>query len=389
MRKLAPFFALLVIAMASLPIAPAPAADLLISSIDGDSVPRFDGVTGSSLGYFVPPESGGLHQPQGIAFGPDGNLYVVNRGRGGVLKFDGHSGDFLVEVVPPGAGGLDTPIGLCFGPDWNLYVGGIYSHNVARFTPDGYYLGDFVTPRSGGLDQPYGLTFGPDGDLYVASHNNDRVLRYRPDGSFLDAFVPPLSGGLCRPTGLTFGPDGDLYVVDNWNCVVRRYQDKTGVSRGIYARGNLFAPSGLAFDPEGNLLVCSRNWVVRYQKNSGQYQGLFILPGVDNLDYPGWPVFDPYPKPPQDLSAKVFPDGRVLLTWQDVSDNKTAFIIERKSGDGFYQEIARLPAGTTRHWDTTVSPHTSYTYHVRGTTINSFGMNFDGYYSNEVEVTIP
>src|SRR2546425_192547 len=56
--------------------APPPGTDLLVASYNNDSILRYDGTTGNFVSAFVSSGSGGLSRPQGITYGPDGNLYV-------------------------------------------------------------------------------------------------------------------------------------------------------------------------------------------------------------------------------------------------------------------------------------------------------------------------
>lgn len=65
---------------------------------------------------FVPPGSGGLMAPEGLAFGPNGNLFVSNAGSNSVLEYDGTTGAFVTTFVAPGSGGLLGPTFLTFSP---------------------------------------------------------------------------------------------------------------------------------------------------------------------------------------------------------------------------------------------------------------------------------
>ena len=70
------------------------------------------------------------------------------------------------------------PVDMAVGPDGNLYVSNRGGNAIERFDAiTGQYLGPFVdnTPV------PHGITFGPDGMLYVASWTEETVSVY--DGS--------------------------------------------------------------------------------------------------------------------------------------------------------------------------------------------------------------
>src|SRR5437879_4558106 len=89
---------LAIAAIAGLLPSGARADELFVSSRNTNTVTRFDrdGAPlpgpGQPGAFFVPPGSGGLSSPRGLAFGPYGNLYVSSTSTNSVLRYDGETG---------------------------------------------------------------------------------------------------------------------------------------------------------------------------------------------------------------------------------------------------------------------------------------------------------
>jgi hypothetical protein len=231
---------------------------------------------GKSGAEFVSPGAGGLLLARSLAFGPDGNLYVVSEMTDAVLRFDGQTGNSLGSLVASGVGGLSRPRGLLFHSDGYLYVTSVSTSDspspgtdsILRFdavtgAPAGLSgtAGDavFIPTGLGGLDNPSVIVFH-NGDFYVSSTNpstSNSVLRYRADGGFRGAFVTTGSGGLAGPVEIAFR-DGYLYVTSWTNNKVLRYNGSTGTFVDtVVDAGGLAKPLGLLFEPSGNFLVSS------------------------------------------------------------------------------------------------------------------------------------
>ncbi|MEM7164472.1 MAG: hypothetical protein AAF581_03355 [Planctomycetota bacterium] len=262
--------------------------DLLVSSFWGNEVLRFDGNTGAPRGSFL---SSPVIGPEGIAFGPDGHLYVVSRTTNSVLRFDGANGTYIDTFVAPGSGGLSLPHGCTFGADGHLYVASTLTDSVLRYDgTSGVFLGVFTV--GGGLLRPLGLTFGPDGNLYVSGEHNHAVLRFSgTSGTFIDAFAS--GGGLWAPSDVTFGSDGDLYVTGEDSVLV--YDGSTGAFLSTFVpvlSGGLDTAVGVRFGPDGGLYVASglTNSVLCYSGQDGTFLGSFANAG---LGFPTYVLFAP------------------------------------------------------------------------------------------------
>ena len=220
---------------------PSPSGPTAISTSPTTSAPtatspHYYGTTGAFIDDFVPPDRGGLRSPFALVFGPSGrgprelDLYVVSRGTDSVKRYHESTGLYLGDFVAGGVGGLDNPFGLTFGPDGSLYVttgafDGTNSSAVFRFRgpsgppaplPSAENSGAVFV--AGGAAAPHHLRpdLRADGsgdgrqDLYLpssktagsnkADHQFSTIKRYDGvTGGFLDTFVAANSGGLDQP----------------------------------------------------------------------------------------------------------------------------------------------------------------------------------------------
>lgn len=261
---------------------------IFVTSRFSDEVLRYD-AGGAFLGVFA--SGGGLDNPVGLTFGPDGDLYVASGDTDQVLRYDGTSGAF-VSVFASG-GGLVGTRQVNFGPDGHLYVASGATNRVLRYDgASGAFLG--IAATGGGLSGPTSFTFGSDGLLYVGSVLNDRIKRFDPaSGLFLDNFV---TTGLDGPHDLAFGPDGKLYVTNAFSTRIQRYDGTSGAFLDTFVLdARLLNPLGLSWNEQGDLVVVNQGHdeVLRYDGVTGAFLGASVASGLGGLASPLFAAFEP------------------------------------------------------------------------------------------------
>ena len=262
-------------------------ADILALQRQSPEVFRYNENTRALAGISFSPDN--PESFDGVAFGPDGNVYVVDNvlGDGRVLRFNGQTGAFIdrfVDYQPSRS--LYSPRGVAFGPDGQLYVGSTTTNyqgcQVMRFNGQtGAFVDTFVLAGSGGLGDISDMTFGPDGKLYILC-SAQGILRYSGlDGHFISFFGSFPTN--VYPCNLAFGPSGDLFVSTSTNGVLR-FNGTSGGFQGAFitpGSGGLTNAAGLAFANDGSLYVgspASRS-VLHYDGTTGAFIDGFQLPG--------------------------------------------------------------------------------------------------------------
>jgi sugar lactone lactonase YvrE len=147
----------------------------------------------------------GILNPTGLAFDPDGELYVTSRAEGNVYRIDA-GGESTVY-----AEGMGVATGAAFDADGNLFVGD-RSGTIFKITPsaDGGNPQIFVYATLEPSVAAYHLAVGADGTLFVTAPSlspNDCVWAIDREGS-----TSAWYRGLSRPQGLALDADGNVFV---------------------------------------------------------------------------------------------------------------------------------------------------------------------------------
>jgi glucose/arabinose dehydrogenase len=130
-----------------------PNGNLYVSTLT-NGIFQFDGHSGSPLGQLIPPTR--FQFAESLAFDPAGTLYVSTGPMSTVQRYGGSTGTFIDTFIPAGLGGLHDAEGIGFGPDGNLYVAGLFNDAVLGFDSTS---GALVRSYSAGIDAPQFFTF--------------------------------------------------------------------------------------------------------------------------------------------------------------------------------------------------------------------------------------
>ncbi|MEZ5499083.1 MAG: NHL repeat-containing protein [Steroidobacteraceae bacterium] len=243
--------------------------------IEPVEIVRFDAQTGRRIDRVVDVfEQAIMRSIRGVTVGPDGHIYVAARQSasgdddlGQVIKYDGRTFAYLGQFVLPGRGGLRGPEGIAFGPDGHLYVASRFTDSILRYDgATGAFIDAFVPTGTAGLDDPIAIKFDAAGNLYVAADRNNGVLVFGPQGRFIRVAADTAAQGYTSARGLAIGPNGDVFVA----TIAVDAQSRAGVVAKFDGNGNFVAEiarltpgsaalgeivGDMAFDARGHLLV--------------------------------------------------------------------------------------------------------------------------------------
>ncbi|MGH2411990.1 MAG: hypothetical protein ACRDGS_16735 [Chloroflexota bacterium] len=232
----------------------------------------------------------------------------------------------IVAVAARGAAGIQPrePEALALGPHGDLYIADRARDQILKRRRDGSFFvvagngragfsGDGGPAIKAELNGPEGMTIGRAGTIYFADSQNERIRRVSPSGiittiagdgklgSVMGA-TPALGASLGDPADVIAGPHGDFYIADAGSDQILRLSARGILTRvagssslpyaGVYGVGKPATetspdgPYGLAFDRSGNLYIAGINTKTLLMINP---QGIMTLPMGEDGFYPRGP----------------------------------------------------------------------------------------------------
>jgi streptogramin lyase len=279
-----------------------------------------DAAPGQILEYPIPllnGVGGPQSQPDGIALGPDGNLWFTESaghavGRitpGGSMKqlpitpaspvgivsdqqrvvwFVAASGSLgwvgagpatplpMTVPIPNGANG--SPRRIAVGPDGNLWFTLFGTDMIGTYNPADGGFAEYPVPTANA--QPDGITAGPDGNLWFTEENGNNIGVMATDGGVHEYAIHTTAA---KAQGITVGPDGALWFAEETPSQIGRMTTSGALIE--YPAGNGSGPVHVASD--GN--------VVWFTQTGGNAIGRMAMNGT----------VTEYPAPPGAIPADV------------------------------------------------------------------------------------
>ena len=232
-----------------------------------------------------------LTSPQGVASDGQGMLYVVDYDRNQVVAMT--VGGFQMKRFGTGAafsrdggfdiGALNHPAGIAFGPNGKLYVAEQGGHRVRVIDPVANtittYAGAGVAGYLDGsrgnakFNQPVAVAVDANNIVYVADYGNNMIRKIATDGTVSlvagqlkagEANGAGAAASFSGPGGIAVGPAGELYVSEINGNLIRKIVSGNvttlagGNSQPIDGTGSaagFLCPRGVATDAAGNIYV--------------------------------------------------------------------------------------------------------------------------------------
>jgi len=274
-----------------------------------------------------------FREPEGVAIGADGTLYVAEPYAYRIRKVspDGKvttlAGGTLGRADGTGSGAqFFGPKDLVVGDGGNLYV--IDFDTIRQVAPDGKVTTLTFQTNEGPWDpvELLGIARGTDGSLYVSSTTGIDKIQGGVATRWVGAEAKGFRDGngtaayFNLPRKLAIDSQNNLYVADFGNLRVRKVSPNRqvttiagngilGFTDGVSAQSRLNFPTGITVDAQGNVIVADTyNHAVRMLSTDGR---VTTLAGTNYAGFKDGPAASVQFDHPTDVAVGA--DGRIYV----------------------------------------------------------------------------
>ena len=205
----------------------------------------------------------GFERPHGLRIDADGNLWVTDVRSHFAMKLS-PGGEVLLTIGVPGRAGapdeglLSEPNDIAFGPDGEIFIAQGHGNGVpgvVKLDRHGAYLTSWGSEGSGigEFDIAHSIIVDDEGRVQVADRQNQRIQVFDLDGNFIRQ---RRYAGL--PCGLAMH-QGTVYMVSGFSGQLLRLAADGSVAAAVGRSGDGWGAFGeahyLTIDPDGEIFV--------------------------------------------------------------------------------------------------------------------------------------
>lgn len=276
----------------------------------GSGIHEFNASTGMPMTEIDgdPAPAPGFAEAYGIAVGPDGTTYAMDRLNQRVEEFSA-AGAYVADQGKRGtaAGDYSWPETVAVAPDKTVWVGDTRNNRLEHF------MATLATPplsvvtgnsTIGVFNYIEGITVAANGIVWIADTKNNRIVRYDPTSGTETAYGTRGTGStvgspvqVINPQGLAVSSTA-IFVADTGNNRIDEVS-LTGTLLATYKPGTtiLSAPQDVTLAPDGTLWVADTgltasdtggNQIVHLSATSTTFTNLldgFGSPGIGSMNF--------------------------------------------------------------------------------------------------------
>jgi sugar lactone lactonase YvrE len=228
----------------------------------------------NSAGEFVS-QFGVENEPNGIALDAAGHIWVVSNQK--VREFK-TNGELILSFGSSGTGNgqFGSAQGIAIGPSGNVWVvekivvsETLEKTRVQKFNSSGVYQSQFGKAGTGNgeFKSPEGIAIDSEGNILIADTGNNRIQEFNSAGEFVRKYSGEGENALKSPSGVAIDSEGKVWVTDSGNNRIERFSSKGAfLSKfGAYGPndGQFFEPRGIAVSGSNLWVADTQNWRVQ------------------------------------------------------------------------------------------------------------------------------
>jgi RHS repeat-associated protein len=209
--------------------------NIWVADTGNNRIQEFSG-TGGWLDKFG--SSSTLKEPQGVAVDSEGNVWVADSGNNRIVEYytikeeepEEEKTYYVRKTFGTSGSGEEQfkePQDLAFGAEGNLYVTDTGNNRIDEYSAVAKHIRNFGKEGTGTgqLKIPHGLATDSAGDVWVADAGNNRIEEFGSTGTYIQTFGKEgtTEGKLKGPKGVAIDTEGDPWVADTANSNVQEW----------------------------------------------------------------------------------------------------------------------------------------------------------------------